>query len=94
MAETAIQPPGPGNAAELTIADMRRRIDMVDEAIIQLWQERTSISRRIGSIRLETGGTRVVLSREQQVIERFHAGLGVDGTTIALLVLRAGRGPL
>lgn len=81
-------PPGP------QIPMMRRRIDEIDAAIIQLWQERAAISQRIGSLRLASGGTRVVLAREQEVIQRFRDGLGVDGTHVALMLLRAGRGPL
>jgi chorismate mutase len=89
------QPAARGDATtEQAIPVLRHRIDEIDAAIIQLWQERASISQRIGSIRLASGGTRVVLSREQDVIQRFRAGLGADGTNIALMLLRAGRGPL
>jgi len=84
----------PIEAAAEAIPGLRLRIDEIDDAIIRLWQERAAVSRRIGSIRLASGGTRVVLSREQEVIQRFRSGLGDDGTTIALMLLRAGRGPL
>lgn len=83
-----------GAAVERAIPVLRHRIDEIDAAIIQLWQERASISRQIGSIRLASGGTRMVLAREQEVIRRFRAVLGADGTSIALMLLRAGRGPL
>ena len=43
---------------------------------------------------MASGGTRLVLSREQEILERFRAALGADGTQFALLLLRAGRGPL
>jgi chorismate mutase len=76
------------------IEAMRRRIDELDATMIRLWQERAELSRRIGRARLEAGGTRLVLSREQQIVERFREGVGTDGTQLALLVLRAGRGPL
>jgi chorismate mutase len=102
MAENVIQvvtpgtrPAEPGDGTvEAAIPGLRNRIDEIDAAIIQLWQERASVSQKIGSIRLASGGTRVVLSRELQVVQRFRASLGEDGTTIALMLLRAGRGPL
>ena len=78
----------------LEIATMRERIDAIDQAIIALWCERADLSRRIGAARLAAGGTRLVLSREQQIVNRFRVGIGNDGTQLALLVLRAGRGVL
>ena len=33
-------------------------------------------------------------SREREIVDRFRAALGADGTQLALLILRAGRGPL
>lgn len=78
----------------LSITSMRQRIDEIDAAIIQLWQERAGLSHRIGETRLAAGGTRLVLSREQQIMDRFREAIGDDGTQLALLVLRAGRGPL
>jgi chorismate mutase len=43
---------------------------------------------------MAAGGTRLVLAREQQIIEKFRAALGADGAQLALLLLRAGRGTL
>jgi chorismate mutase len=43
---------------------------------------------------MAAGGTRLVLSREREILERFSGQLGPDGTQLALLILRAGRGPL
>jgi chorismate mutase len=43
---------------------------------------------------MASGGTRLVLSREREIVERFREALGADGTQVALLLLRAGRGPL
>jgi len=75
----------------LEITTMRRRIDEIDLAIIGLWLERAGLSQQIGQARLAAGGTRLVLSREQQIIERFREGIGDEGTELARLVLRAGR---
>jgi chorismate mutase len=76
------------------IAALRARLDEIDASLIELWQERAAISREIGSTRVASGGTRLVLSREREILNRFRAALGADGTQLALLVLRAGRGPL
>lgn len=81
------------DAAE-EIAGLRERIDEIDAAIIALWQERAVLSRRVGATRVAAGGTRLVLAREGEILDRFRAALGADGTQLGLLVLRAGRGPL
>lgn len=87
-ASTLDAPPTPA------IPVMRRRIDEIDATIIRLWQERAGLSQQIGRARVAAGGTRLVLSREQEILGRFRAAIGVDGTQLALLLLRAGRGPL
>lgn len=84
---------GPGQPTQV-IGEMRKRIDEIDEAIIQLWQERAGLSQRIGATRVASGGTRLVLSREREILDHFRTELGADGTQLALLILRAGRGPL
>jgi chorismate mutase len=73
---------------------LRRRIDEVDAAIIALWQERAELSREIGAARMASGGTRLVLAREQAILDRYRESLGADGTHLGMLVLRAGRGSL
>jgi chorismate mutase len=78
----------------VSISTMRQRIDEIDSAIINLWQERAGLSQQIGQARLAAGGTRLVLSREQQIMDRFREGIGTEGIPLALLVLRAGRGAL
>jgi chorismate mutase len=77
-----------------SIPQMRTRIDEIDTAIIELWRERAELSGRIGAVRLADGGTRLVLSRETEVLRRFRAAIGTDGTQLGLLLLRAGRGRL
>ena len=76
------------------IRAMRDRIDAIDQSIIDLWLERASLSQQVGKTRMASGGTRLVLSREREIVERFREALGADGTQVALLLLRAGRGPL
>jgi chorismate mutase len=76
------------------IRAMRDRIDAIDQSIIDLWLERSHLSQQVGRTRMASGGTRLVLSREREIVERFREALGADGTQVALLLLRAGRGPL
>lgn len=76
------------------IQAMRERIDEIDQALIDLWQERAKLSQQVGRVRMASGGTRLVLSREREIVDRFREALGTDGTQVALLLLRAGRGPL
>ncbi len=82
------------SAAAERIGAIRERIDEIDRTIIALWQERAALSQEVGATRLAAGGTRLVLSREREILERFRTALGADGTQLALLLLRAGRGPL
>ena len=85
-------------AGETLAADeiraMRERIDEIDQALIDLWLERARLSQAVGRTRMASGGTRLVLSREREIVERFRAALGADGAQVALMILRAGRGPL
>jgi chorismate mutase len=76
------------------VEDLRSRIDAVDAEIIRLWQERANLSRQVGAARMAAGGTRLVLAREQQIVEKFRDALGETGAPLAMLLLRAGRGPL
>jgi chorismate mutase len=80
--------------ADAHISDLRARLDEIDETLISLWLERASISREVGQTRVAAGGTRLVLSREQEILDRYRNALGADGAQLALLILRAGRGKL
>ena len=94
-ADVMDQPTGAGEApAADEIRAMRERIDEIDQAIIDLWLERARLSQQVGRTRMASGGTRLVLSREREIVERFREALGADGTQVALMILRAGRGPL
>jgi chorismate mutase len=84
----------PDDSEALSIPLSRDRIDEIDNAIIALWQERAELSAQVGRARMAAGGTRLVLARERVIVERFRTALGADGTALALLILRSGRGPL
>ena len=95
MTDVMDQPTGAGETlAADEIRAMRERIDEIDQAIIDLWLERANLSQQVGKTRMASGGTRLVLSREREIVERFREALGADGTQVALMILRAGRGPL
>ena len=61
--------------------------------ILTAVKRRTVVSRQIGKLRMASGGTRLVHSREMKVIERYSE-LGPDGKDLAILLLRLGRGRL
>lgn len=76
------------------IGNLRNEIDACDTEIIELVQRRLAISQEIGALRAASGGTRLSLAREQQVLARFGAALGADGAAIGMMLLRQGRGHL
>jgi chorismate mutase len=86
--------PGDIDFAMASIRPMRQRIDEIDAVLIELWLERAALSQRIGMIRVASGGTRLALAREHEILERFRKALGADGAQLALLILRSGRGVL
>jgi chorismate mutase len=76
------------------IGELRTAIDVCDAEIIALVQRRLAISQEIGAVRAASGGTRLSLAREQQVLSRFRAALGPDGAALGMMLLRQGRGRL
>jgi chorismate mutase len=84
----------PQSATPSTVDGLRSRIDQVDAELIGLWRERAELSAKVGAARMADGGPRLVLAREQAIVDRYREALGVDGAKLAMLVLRAGRGPL
>jgi chorismate mutase len=95
MTTTATPPAAPagGDPAD-RIGVLREQIDACDAGIIELVRRRLAVSREIGALRAASGGTRLSLSRESQVLARFRSALGDDGAALALMLLRQGRGRL
>ena len=56
------------------IAGLRNRIDEIDSALVALWKERAAISQEVGKTRVAAGGTRLVLSREREILELLASG--------------------
>jgi chorismate mutase len=81
-------------SADERIAELRGAIDDCDAEIVRLVQQRLAVAREIGELRRTTGGTRLSLSREQQVLARYQDALGPDGAALGLMLLRQGRGRL
>ncbi|MXP22765.1 chorismate mutase [Gordonia sp. HNM0687] len=75
------------------IDDLRLEIDRLDAMILAAIKRRSAVSKKIGAARMASGGPRLVHSREVKVLDRF-AELGQEGHTLAMLLLRLGRGPL
>ena len=80
--------------ADVRISELRTAIDDCDAEIIALVQRRLAISQEIGALRTSTGGTRLSLARESEVLNRFRLALGPDGAALGMMLLRQGRGRL
>lgn len=74
------------------IGDARARIDALDDRIIGLIQERMAISAVIQEARITSGGRRVNLSREMEVLSHYSDALGRPGTSLAMTMLELCRG--
>ncbi|MEU2347365.1 chorismate mutase [Modestobacter sp. NPDC049651] len=86
--------PAPAVGTDERIGELRAAIDDCDAQLIELVQRRLAISQEIGSLRTSSGGMRLSLSRERQVIDRFRDALGQDGAALGMMLLRQGRGRL
>ncbi|CAM5696618.1 chorismate mutase [Streptomyces aurantiogriseus] len=74
------------------ITDARERIDALDDRIIGLVQERMAVSAVIQDARIASGGRRVNLSREMEVLGHYREALGKPGTALAMTLLELCRG--
>ncbi|MBF9067853.1 chorismate mutase [Streptacidiphilus fuscans] len=79
-------------SAEAVIAEARGRIDALDAQILDLVQRRITVSAEVQQARIATGGPRLSLTREMEILERFRDRLGRPGTDIAMLLLELCRG--
>ncbi|MBQ1090160.1 chorismate mutase [Streptomyces sp. B93] len=74
------------------ITGARERIDALDDRIIGLIQERMAVSAVIQDARISSGGRRVNLSREMEVLAHYREALGKPGTALAMTLLELCRG--
>lgn len=73
--------------AAALIGDSRERIDALDDRIIGLIQERMAVSAVIQEARISSGGRRVNLAREMEVLGHYRDALGKPGTALAMTML-------
>ncbi|MCQ4210467.1 chorismate mutase [Streptomyces longispororuber] len=96
MTATATTPTEKTGARTTEAADLisgaRDRIDALDDRIIGLVQERMAVSAVIQEARIASGGRRVNLSREMEVLAHFRDALGKPGTSLAMTLLELCRG--
>ncbi|GAA2435425.1 chorismate mutase [Streptomyces glaucus] len=76
------------------ITGARERIDALDDRIIGLIQERMAVSAVIQQARIASGGRRVNLSREMEVLGHYREALGKPGTALAMTLLELCRGKI
>ncbi|MFF3321413.1 chorismate mutase [Streptomyces sp. NPDC002889] len=74
------------------ITGARERIDALDDRIIGLIQERMAVSAVIQEARISSGGRRVNLAREMEVLGHYRDALGRPGTSLAMTMLELCRG--
>ncbi|MFG2960525.1 chorismate mutase [Streptomyces sp. NPDC048291] len=74
------------------ITGARERIDALDDRIIGLIQERMAVSAVVQDARIASGGRRVNLSREMEILGHYSTALGRPGTTLAMTLLELCRG--
>jgi chorismate mutase len=70
----------------------RARIDAIDDAILDLLQQRRDASQRIQALRTSAGGARVEHARENAILRHWTERLGPVGGELALDVLALCRG--
>ncbi|WP_326767287.1 chorismate mutase [Streptomyces sp. NBC_01591] len=78
--------------AAALIDDARARIDTLDDRIIGLVQERMAVSAAIQEARITSGGRRINLSREMEILGSYRDALGRPGTSLAMTLLELCRG--
>lgn len=80
------------DTAASLITDARERVDALDDRILGLVQERMAVSAVIQEARIGSGGRRVNLARETEILGRYREALGRPGTALAMTLLELCRG--
>lgn len=80
--------------SDAEIKKYREEIDRLDRVILDAVKRRAQISQAVGRTRMGSGGTRLVHTREVQIINEFREAIGEEGPNLANLLLRMGRGKL
>ncbi|MBQ0866862.1 chorismate mutase [Streptomyces smyrnaeus] len=78
---------------EARVAELRRSIDEIDSAVIELLRRRAQLSRQVQKARIAQRGARIAPAREDRVREHFRSNLlGTRGEQVAGAVLLLCRG--
>lgn len=80
--------------SDAEIQKYREEIDRLNREILDAVKRRTQIAKVIGKTRMESGGTRLVHTREVAIINQFRDEIGEEGPALAAILLRMGRGKL
>ncbi|MFF2957450.1 chorismate mutase [Streptomyces sp. NPDC057963] len=92
-AKTAAEKTGAHTDEAAALIDTARsRIDALDDRIIGLVQERMAVSAVIQEARITSGGRRINLSREMEILGQYRDALGRPGTSLAMTLLELCRG--
>ncbi|MBO0840347.1 MAG: chorismate mutase [Sciscionella sp.] len=91
--DDAADAPASDPAAPTDITELRKEIDWLDAEILRLVKRRAEVSQTIGRLRMASGGTRIVVNREMDVLNRYRE-LGPEGRQLAMALLNLGRGRL
>jgi chorismate mutase len=81
-----------GTDTDSLIAGKRRRIDDLDARVIALVGERMALSAEIQTARIGSGGRRLHLNREMEVLRTYGEALGKPGTALGMTLLELCRG--
>ncbi|MFI8301802.1 chorismate mutase [Streptomyces nigra] len=76
-----------------TIPELRACIDDLDSVIVGLVRLRINVSAEVQRARLASGGRRLSLGREMEILGRYKEALGNPGTRVAMELLELCRGP-
>jgi chorismate mutase len=77
---------------DAVIAEARTRIDELDGRILALVRGRMAVSAEVQAARIGSGGPRLSLAREMEILARYRAELGPLGTEVAMQLLELCRG--
>lgn len=77
---------------DAVIADLREQLNVLDAELIEAVARRMELSRQVQAVRMAHGGPRREHSRELKIMNRYSAGLGDGGSTLALTLLEMCRG--
>lgn len=80
--------------SDAEIQKYREEINRLDREILDLVKRRTTVSKAVGKTRMNSGGTRLVHTREVAIINQFREEIGEEGPALAGILLRMGRGKL